>query len=76
MPRPVPIDMRIELAEAFIELAWATLPAHRAGIIEEARWRTTNQKALAEIDRMLDQLGVMYLERAGTNGVPDHYAAS
>jgi hypothetical protein len=76
---PPTLQQRIEFAEACIELGWAhiqALPASRGGIIEDARYATRRANCMTEIDKWLDQLGVMYLERTGNQGVPDHYAAS
>jgi hypothetical protein len=75
-PKPIPLDLRIDLAEAVVELSWKRIPKPRTGVIEQARWRVTYALQLAEIDYMLDQLGVMYLERAGQQPAPDHYAPS
>jgi hypothetical protein len=70
-PKPIPLDLRIDLAEAVIELSWARIPKPRTGLIEQARWRNAYALQLAEIDYMLDQLALMYLERAGMNGCPE-----
>jgi len=61
---PLPLEARIELAEAFIELTWAGIPKARSGVIQEARWRAANAGALESIDFMLDKLLALYDERA------------
>jgi hypothetical protein len=74
--QPAPtLQQRIEFAEACIELTWARIPKARTGLIERSRWRHANAKALDDIDTMLEALALMYLERAGLNGCPDHPAA-
>lgn len=69
MPRPIPLQQRIELAEAFVELAWArlqTIPPPRSGVIEVARYQRQRDAAMWPIDAMLDALLGMYDERALT----------
>lgn len=64
--QPVPLALRIDLAEAFIELVWANiaeLPTSRGGIIADHRYAAKRAEEMAKIDLMLDKLLPWYDER-------------
>lgn len=63
----IPLNERIDLAEAFVELSWLRLleiPQPRSGIIEMARYQRLRAEAMRPIDAMLDRMLGMYDERA------------
>ena len=65
-PQPLPLHLRIDLAEAFCELVWTTiqtLPASRGGVIADARYRVLRDAEMAKIDRMLEEMLPWYDER-------------
>ena len=67
MPAELPLQTRIDLAEAFIELAWTQikeLPPSRGGTIADHRWQTEHEAHMLRIDAMLDAMLPMYDQRA------------
>ena len=66
MARPLPLQERIELAEAVVELVWLQiqdLPKSRGGVIMDHRYQVERDLHMAKIDEFLDRMLPMYDER-------------
>lgn len=63
---PVPLQQRLELAEAFCELIWGIIqdiPASRGGVIADARYATARAEQMVKLDRMLEEMLPWYDQR-------------
>ena len=66
MANPIPLQERIELAEAVVELVWAQigeLPKSRGGVIMDYRHQIERDLLMAKIDGFLDRMLPMYDQR-------------
>ena len=63
MGREIPLHERIELAEAFVALAWEqikNIPASRGGAIADHRYQVEKAANMIRVDAMLDAMLGMY----------------
>ena len=63
----LPLDLRIDLAEAFVELSWAQIamiPPSRGGVIADHHYAVERAAHMVAIDAMLDAMLPMYDLRA------------
>lgn len=66
MANPIPLQERIELAEAVVELVWAQiaeLPKSRGGVIMDHRHKIQRDLLMDKIDSFLDRMLPMYDQR-------------